>query len=178
MIKLIFCLLFLSFIWGCEGSRFAEQFVSKHIEEGYDKFKNTTLYKTRPRIEIISDFGSDVSFWASYVCSEERNCTPSKVLLNFYHSSQFGYRYTYTSELIYIVDGKRMNLGILDSYDFTRHPSLPKIRVEQMSKYISFDDFKLLAYGKIVEGRLGSDEFKFSYEDREVLRMMVKNVQK
>lgn len=157
---------------GCAGSKLANRFASKQVQVEYDKFKDVTTYKTHPPTEDDAGFLTDLEITASFTCNGQRVYVPNTVYLNFISSSQNGYQCNLNSELIFIADGERIDLGTLLQMGW-RDRVLTTIVREVMGKNISVDILTKLANATNVEGRLGKNEFKVSYEDRLVFRMLL-----
>ena len=164
----ILLLCFLSF--GCAGSEFANRFVSKQIEVEYDRFKDITTYKTRPPIESSTGFTTNLQITASFICNGQQMCHPDKIYLSLYSSSQSGSQYNANSELIFIADSVRINLGSL--VVASERDRVLSFVYEMMGTDISIAQLDRLANATSVDARLGDNEFKLSYKKREVLRML------
>lgn len=169
--RFLFPLLAILFL-GCAGSRLANSFASKQVQVEYDKFKDITSYQSYPPIVVDTDFLTDLEISASFTCIGQRTCVPDKVYLKFYSSSQNGYQYNVNSDLIFIADGERINLGTLLQTGWRDRVLNTYVR-EILGTDISTNDLAKLANATTVEGRLGKNEFKLSYEDRLVLRMLL-----
>ena len=156
---------------GCAGSKLANRFASKEIQVDYDRFKDVTTLQTFPPIEIDTGFLTDLELTAFFKCSGQRILRPERLGLGFSSSSQNGFRYGQSSELIFIADGHRISLGTV-LYSGSRDPVLTTIVNEVMAVEISVADFERLAKASTVEARLGSTEFRLTIDQRILFKML------
>ncbi|MCG3144279.1 MAG: hypothetical protein HONDAALG_01689 [Gammaproteobacteria bacterium] len=125
------------------------------IERKYDRFKDETMVKLRPqKIREIAKPREELSLSVEAMHKGERAVRPKDVFLIFNSESE-EYLYHNKAEVLFIVDGKRIEAG--QAYLMSASPTsnLEKVTLKLT---ISFDRFSEIANGKSVELRLRKTE--------------------
>jgi hypothetical protein len=141
------------------------------ISTSYDKFLDLYTYSLREKLEIKSAklLGSKHSVDLSAFVLKGKDIPMLSFNLEF-TSINTNWSYLTTHEVIFLLDGKRLWLKVEKQ---SSSVGMANLCLEQLIFVISKADFETMAYAKVIEGRLGVDEFKLSYKDREGFRALI-----
>ncbi|MGH9840490.1 MAG: hypothetical protein ACREEM_17060 [Blastocatellia bacterium] len=125
------------------------------IEKKYDRFKDETTIKLKPqKIREIAKPREELSLSAEATHKGERLVRPKEVYLIFDSVSE-NYLYHNKAEVVFIVDGKRIEAG--EAYLMKAFPTTDLEKVS-LKLTVPFDRFSEVANGKSVELRLRKTE--------------------
>lgn len=129
------------------------------IERSYDRFKDETTVRLMPqRIRQIARPREELSLSVGATCKGEKLLCPKQVHLVF-ESVAERYVYHNEAEVIFIVDGKRLDAGTAYSMDVLPSPNLVK---ETLKLTLPFESLAQVMNGKEVEMRLGPTELNLT----------------
>lgn len=139
------------------------------LEEKYDKFKDITSVNI---ILKLNQHYSNLSIGAFFLYKGSQVETPSHLTLRFVSNSK-DWKYLRNSKIIFLVDGKRIDLG-----EMKRDGRVGSGYVlEFLTKIISTDTFLEIINGSDVEGKLFTTEFKLTEEQLEAFRDFASRMQ-
>lgn len=125
------------------------------IEKKYDRFKDETTIKLKPqKLREIAKPREELRLSVEATHKGERAMRPKEVVWVFDSVSE-SYVYRDEAEVIFIVDGKRINAGT--AYEIEGFPS-PNLIKTTLKLTASLDSFLSIAGGKVIEMRLANNK--------------------
>jgi hypothetical protein len=135
----------------------AQDWKPGEIKVDYDRFEDLTTIRIRP-MPLDPSITDGISISALFAFNGQTPPRREPITLQIISASD-QWRYLYNRELILLVDGERMPMGML-ARDFAVEQS--GMFLESMSKIIPYDIFLRIANAKKVEGRIGRKEFEMT----------------
>jgi len=149
------------------GGQSRQEGSSSHIERSYDRFKDETSVRLKPqRIRQVARPREELSLSVEATCKGEQLSCPKQVDLVF-DSVAERYVYHREAEVIFIIDGERLNAGTAYSLNVLPSPNLVK---ETLKLTLPFDKFAQVINGKDVEMRFGPMELRLAERELAPLR--------
>lgn len=140
---------------------------SSQIERSYDRFKDETSVKLKPQpIKQVARPREELSLSAEAIFKGEQLLCPKQVDLLF-DSVAERYVYHREAEVIFIIDGERLDAGTAYSMSVLPSPNLIK---ETLKLTIPFDKFSRVINGKDIEMQFGPTELKLAEKELAPLR--------
>lgn len=147
--------------------------VEQTIEQKYDKFKDETTVKLKPqKIREIAKPREELSLSVEATYKGERPLRPKEVFLIFDSISE-KYIYRDEAEVLFVVDGKRIEAG--EAYAVTSFPGVTFEKVA-LKLTVPFDRFAEIANGKMIEMRLGKTEVTLTPSTIAAMRAFAKAI--
>ena len=142
---------------------FSEDFNSEfRFETKYDKFENSTLVSINVK---LTQLNSDLTIGSFFIYQGEKLVTPKTVTLRFVSSSS-DWEYLHNSNIVFLVDGKRIDLG-----EMKRNGRVGNGYVlEFLSLTLPTNTLLEIINGKVVEAKLFTTTFKLTEEQLEAFR--------
>lgn len=140
----------------------------------YDKSENRTTVQIDPRVSRAAmDVGNDIVLTAFFRFVGEELREPVKTATLRFSSDSKNWRFIPRRELVVLVDGRRVSL--LSSGRLGRLAEPPdRVQIENMVYFgINRDELARIAFGRVVEMKLGSRSFKLSSVQLEALQGLV-----
>jgi TonB family protein len=164
-----------------ETERLAKYELERPINRtlSYDRFKDLTTYNMNKMLVFGNNdttpviYGiANISLTGGYYVKGQTWQKPEQVILQFEVLEAFWeYRDQNNRNLIFLVDGERLNLGILGQEEFNvRYIG----NLEKLFVSLPYEVFAKIANAKTVETQLGRLEFKLDPRHLEGLRYLIK----
>lgn len=171
---LLFCIIgSISFVAGQERGREGKGAASieQLIEKKYDRFKDETTVKLKPqKIRETAQPKEELSLSVEAKYKGDRPARPREVYMIFDSVSEQSL-YHNDAEVMFIVDGKRIEVG--EAYTVTTMPIYPNSRRAVLKLTAPFNLFSEIVNGEIVEMRLKKTEVTFTPSTIAALRAFV-----
>ena len=143
----------------------------------FDKSENRTTVQIDARVsKTAMDVGSDIVLTAFFRFAGEELREPVEYAALRFSSDSRNWRYILNRELVISVDGER--ISFVNGGRLGRLADPPdRVRIDNMLYFgISRDDLAKIAYGRVVEGKLGNRSFKLTSVQLEALRGLVERM--